>query len=97
MVAWDVERLYQAPGMFPADSRSAGGMQALFGAERPIARAELNFTRAEGFWTDRKFNILPAAIEGNRIEAAVPPLTTACFLNLFDDRECVVSSEHVEL
>lgn len=76
---------------------TGGKAWATFEAERPISRAELNFTRAEGFWTDRKFNILPAAIDGNRIEAAVPPLTTAGFLNLFDDRGCVASSEHVEL
>ena len=30
MVEWDVERLYRAPRVFPTDSRSAAGIQALF-------------------------------------------------------------------
>jgi len=67
-----------------------------FESARPTVRAELNFTRAEGFWPDRKYNILPATVEEGRVEAEVPPMTTVCFLNLFDDRDCAVSTEFVE-
>ena len=74
-----------------------GKLWATFESTRPIVRAELNFTRAEGFWPDRKYNILPAMVEEGGGEAEIQPMTTVCFLNLFDDRNCVVSTEFVEL
>jgi dienelactone hydrolase len=73
-----------------------GRIRATFESARPIVRAELNFTRAEGFWPDRKYNILPATVEDGCVEAEVPPMATVCFLNLFDDRDCAVSTEFVE-
>jgi dienelactone hydrolase len=70
---------------------------AEFNSARPIITAEINYTRALGQWQDRKFNRLPAQLDGvtGQIEAPIPPSTTACFLNVFDDRGCVASTPHV--
>ena len=72
---------------------------ATFSSARPIVRAEMTFTRATGYWSDRKYNTLPAELdaEAGRVEAEVPAMATVCFFNLFDDRDCVVSTEHVEI
>jgi hypothetical protein len=69
---------------------------AEFDSARPLVSAEINFTRALGQWQDRRFNRLPAHLDPNtgQVQAAIPPQTTACFLNVFDDRGCVVSTPH---
>ena len=69
-----------------------------FESARPIMRADVCYTRATGYWSDRKYNLLPADIdaESRRVIAEIPPNTTVCFLNLFDDRDCVTSTEHIE-
>lgn len=76
---------------------AAGQLWATFQSARPVLRAELGYTRATGYWSDRKYNILPIEIEPGetRVEAAIPPGTTVCFFNLFDDRGCVSSSDPV--
>ncbi|NKB70301.1 MAG: prolyl oligopeptidase family serine peptidase [Candidatus Latescibacteria bacterium] len=72
---------------------------ATFQSARPIVRAEICYTRASGYWSDRKYNVLPATIDYDkgRVEAVIPSQTRVCFLNLYDDRGCVVSTEHIEL
>ena len=89
----------EAPLARVAASGLAGRtLWATYQSERPILRAELVYTRATGYWPDRKWNILPARIDtaAHRADADLPPETTACFINLFDDRDCVVSSEFLE-
>ncbi len=72
---------------------------ATYESARPIARTELNYTRATGYWPDRKWNILPARLDATagRIEAEIPVQTTAYYFNLIDDRGAIVSTQHVEL
>ena len=71
---------------------------AAFESARPIMRADVCYTRATGYWSDRKYNLLPADIdaESRRVIAEIPPHTTVCFLNLFDDGDCATSTEHIE-
>jgi len=71
---------------------------AAFDAARPITRAEFCTTRALGHWTDRRWSITPARLDGatGRVEADLPPRATAWFLNVFDDRNCVASTPHEE-
>ena len=46
----------------------------------------------------RKWEARPAQVEASgRVTATVPEGTTVYYLNLFDDRDCVVSTEHEEL
>ncbi len=71
---------------------------ATFTSPRPIVKAELNLTKATGKWQDRLWEALPAALDpAGRVAAELPAGVTVYYLNLFDDRSCAVSSEHVEL
>ena len=72
---------------------------ANFSSEVPVTKAELAYTRALGYWEDRKWHINEARLDrqSRRVEADIPPETTVCYLNLVDDRGCVVSTEHVGL
>lgn len=71
---------------------------ATFDGPARIAKAELNITRDVGKWPDRKWEALPAQIVApGRIEATLPEGVTVYYLNVFDDRNCVTSTEHEEL
>ena len=69
-----------------------------FKAEVPIVKSELCFTRSTGRWQDREWETLPADIDEatSRVTAQVPADATVFYLNLFDDRQCAVSSAHTE-
>jgi len=70
---------------------------ATFRSEVAISKGELAFTRDDGKWQDRKWESLPAEIDAtaSRISAPIPADAKVYYLNLFDDRDCVVSSQHV--
>jgi len=65
----------------------------------PVTKAEIIFTRACGQWQDRKYNTTPAVINPStcRVDAIIPAKTTICYLNLTDERGCIVSTPHFEL
>jgi hypothetical protein len=67
-----------------------------FSAQTPVIRVELNFTKDTGPWQQRNWQSAPAVVEGNRAAADLPEGTQVYYLNLFDHRGCVVSTEHVE-
>ena len=59
---------------------------------------ELNYTLASGKWQDREWVAVPASLdEPGKVAAELPEDTTVYYFNLFDDRDCVVSTEHVEV
>ncbi|MBQ9770505.1 MAG: acetylxylan esterase [Lentisphaeria bacterium] len=62
---------------------------------RMIVSAEIYFTRASGVWMDRKWNSAKAEIQGNRITAEIPEMTTVCYLGFTDDRGAFLTSEPV--
>jgi dienelactone hydrolase len=71
---------------------------ATFTSPRPVAKAELNITKATGNWQDRLWEALPATLDpAGKVSAELPAGVTVYYLNLFDDRNCAVSTEHVEL
>jgi len=72
---------------------------ATYDSARPIMKAQLCFTRATGYEPDQKYNTIDATIDrsAGRVSCVLQNGTTRCFLNLFDDRDCVVSSEHITL
>lgn len=74
-----------------------GAAWATFDAAVPLTHAELCYTRDSGRWQDRPWEAIPATIdaEKSRVSAAIPDGTTVYYLNLFDERMCAVSSEHV--
>lgn len=77
--------------------REGSRVWATFRSKRPIVKAELNVTKDTGKWPDRRWEALPAAISGSRVTASLPDGVRVYYVNLFDDRDCVVSTEHVEL
>jgi dienelactone hydrolase len=64
----------------------------------PITSAELAWTSGTGKWQDRKWEQLPATIDATsgRVTARIPAEAKVYYLNLFDDRKCAVSTQHVE-
>ena len=71
---------------------------ATFQSPRPIVKAELNVTCDTGRWQDRKWVAAPAQVDAarRRVTATLPAGAKVYYFNLFDDRDCVVSTEHVE-
>ena len=69
---------------------------ALYRSRRPITKAELNYTKDAGRWQDRNWEIAPAELDtrSKKASAKVPDGATAWYLNLFDNRGVVVSTEH---
>jgi len=68
-------------------------------SKSPIVKAELNFTRDIGKWQDRKWESAAAAVDADKkkVIGQLPAGTTVYYVNIFDDRECAVSSMHEEL
>ena len=67
---------------------------ATFSSSVPIGKAELNFTRDVGRWQDRKWETVSAKLSAERVTASLPEGTRVYYFNLFDERSCVVSTEH---
>ena len=69
---------------------------ATYSAKVRVVKTELNFTKDIGRWQDRKWESLPAQQTDGRITARLPAGTRVYYFNLFDERDCVVSTEHEE-
>ncbi|MFM1943135.1 MAG: hypothetical protein RI897_2117 [Verrucomicrobiota bacterium] len=67
---------------------------AEFSGDVSVTRAELNITREEGRWQDRKWEAIAAESSEGRISARLPEDVRVYYFNLFDERGCVVSTEH---
>ncbi len=72
-----------------------GLAMVVYDGSRKIVKAELNYTRAAGYWTDRTWNTLPAEVTPKNRTASIqlPYATTAFFFNLYDDKGLIYSSE----
>jgi hypothetical protein len=73
---------------------------ATYESPRPIKYAELNVTRDLGPWPNRKWDAARIPAEGNpagRVTGTLPEGAAVYYINLFDDRDCAVSTEHEEL
>ncbi len=77
--------------------REGGRVWATFSSKRPIVKAELNVTKDTGKWPDRLWDALSAAVAAGKVTATLPEGVRVYYINLFDDRDCVVSTEHVEV
>lgn len=77
--------------------RDGSRVWATFASKRPIVKAELNVTKDVGKWPDRRWDALPATVTNGKVVATLPDGVRVYYINLFDDRDCVVSTEHVEL
>ena len=70
-----------------------------FVSQRPIRKAELNYTCDDGPWQKRLWKTLDACIdsENSRLKATLPEGTKVYYFNLIDEAGLVISSEHIEL
>ncbi|XHR30612.1 MAG: alpha/beta hydrolase family protein [Chthoniobacteraceae bacterium] len=68
-------------------------------SQTPLVSATLNYTRDGGVWQKRNWETLPAAIDEtqHRVSAQLPKDATVWFINLIDNRNLIVSSEHQPL
>jgi len=75
---------------------SASASSVNYKSKRTVVKAELNYTKDRGKWQDRKWESVPAKLDvkAHKASAEVPAGATAWYLNLFDDKGLVVSSEH---
>jgi len=69
---------------------------ATYEGETPVVKAELNITKDTGTWPERNWEALPAKVEGGKVTAELPAGVAVYYLNLYDARDCVVSTEHEE-
>lgn len=69
-----------------------------FKSEVAIKQAELCYTTDSGKWQDRKWLSMPATIASasSSIGAEIPEGATVWYVNVFDERDCVVSTGYVE-
>ncbi len=83
---------------FTAQGHTADEVWTTFESAVPLSKAELCFTRATGKWQDRLWEAVPATIDTQtrRITAPLPTDAKVYYLNLFDNRNIVVSTEHAE-
>jgi dienelactone hydrolase len=69
-----------------------------FDSKEPITKAELEFTKDTGEWPKRVWEATSAEIGSDgKVHATLPEGTRVYYVNLTDDRECIVSSEHEEI
>ncbi|MDG3003181.1 alpha/beta hydrolase family protein [Paludisphaera mucosa] len=80
-------------------TRKGEGVEASYQGAASIVRAELLATKDGGPWTGRLWEAAEARIDPTaRVASAkISDGVRAAFLNLYDDRGRVVSSEHLEL
>ncbi len=76
------------------ETRSGDRLEVRFRAVRPVVRAELVFTLDDTSpWEKRVWQSQPAELAGSSARARLPAGVRGYFLNLTDDRGCLVSSE----
>jgi dienelactone hydrolase len=79
-------------------SRADRVVTVKFRSPRPLVKAELNVTADDTSpWPKREWQALPANVKDNVATAKLPAHARFYYVNLFDDRGCVVSSEHEEV
>ncbi len=68
------------------------------GAKSPITKAELLYTEDEGAWQNRRWQTAPAVVDqsATTASATLPPRRSVFYLNLIDDRNLAVSTQHEE-
>jgi len=76
--------------------REGTNVWATYAGKAPMVKAELNYTRDTCRWQERKWESSLASLHDGRVNAILPKGTRVYYFNLFDERNCVVSTEHQE-
>ncbi len=75
--------------------REGDTITVAYRAARPVIRAELNYcAESKGSWIEREWLTIPATLTPSAATARLPAEASVYFLNLIDDRGCIVSTEH---
>ncbi len=71
---------------------------AQFAAEAPLVKCQFVSTSDAGLWSKRTWTVADAELDKTtaRGTATLPAGTRAYYFILYDQRDCVASSEHVE-
>ncbi len=77
--------------------RDGSNVWVTYDSKVPVVKAELNITKDKGRWPDRVWVASPAQVEAGRVTATLPDGVTTYYLNLIDQRNLIVSTEHVVL
>lgn len=77
--------------------RDGDTLSVRISSDRRIRSAEFNFTRADGYWQDRRWNTCPLELKDGILTAVVPRCATAAYFNIFDIGDCCYSSGILEL
>jgi hypothetical protein len=85
------------PARVTGQGREGRKVWATFRSRTRVVRAELLYTCDLGAWPERRWETRPATLAGNRASATLPEGVTVYYLNLYDDRDRIVSTEHEEL
>jgi dienelactone hydrolase len=80
-----------------SQGRQGAQAWATFRSQARLLKAELNYTKDTGNWKDRKWENLPADLKDGKISATLPEGARVYYFNVFDERDCAVSTEHEEL
>ncbi len=70
---------------------------AKFQSATPVEKAEFNYTVESSKWQSRKWETVPAKLDGNKAIGEIPADATVFYLNIFDNRGTFVSTQHVEV
>ena len=78
--------------------RSGDEVWATFESCSPVTRAELTYTCQTGKWQERKWETAAATVDraNNKVTARLPQGVKVYYLNLIDQRNLAVSTEHEE-
>lgn len=79
-------------------SQGRGGNEVAVHYESPVnlVTAELTYTKDDGQWPERLWEAKEASLHPDgRVTATLPEGVTVYYINIFDERGVVVSTEHV--
>ncbi|MBI5833719.1 MAG: acetylxylan esterase [Armatimonadetes bacterium] len=80
-----------------AAKRDKLAVSATVESRAAIKKAELCFTKDRVRWPDRLWQTVPATLDGTRLSATLPEGVSCWYLNVFDDRDLCISTEHEEI
>jgi len=79
-----------------ASGRDGRSVWADYESKVHVAKAELNYTEDASPWEERKWKTLPIQAGPNKAVAKLPMGTRVYYLNIFDERGCMVSTDFFE-
>jgi glycine cleavage system protein P-like pyridoxal-binding family len=86
---------------FQSQGRHENNVWATFRCDVPVKKAYLLYTKKTGDWEKRTWYSKAATFTSDngqvRVDAELPAGTAVYYLNIQDNRNCIVSTEHVEL